>query len=274
MSFDPNTPAAATPAAPTTPSSPASPSFAPQPATPAVTPQSATPTAPATPQEDRSNWVPPYRLRETASKYETQLNTLRAQAEAEKAALTRQLQALTGVLPPQNPEIDQVKSQFKSVFPELDEIGSQAAAIKELIALKDEMRASISNQQAAHNRNAINALYTAAEGTYGTSLNEDAKRSLGSSFVGYLQANPEEYERYHYDPTSVVKEFWASFTERFISPIQRSQVVAQRNRIPGAIPQDSPSGSVPVSNPVKPATQDDRLAQALAHYKSQLKTGF
>lgn len=267
MSFDPNTPATATPVAPTTPSSPATP------ATPATTPQTATPSAPVS-TEDRSNWVPPYRLREVTSKHEQSVAQLRAQFEAEKASLQRQLQALTGVLPPPNPEIDQVKNQFKEVFPELSEIGSQAEAIKELIALKDELRAAMQYQWSAHNRSAINSLYKAAEGVYGGPLNDDAKHQLGSYFVGYLQSNPEEYETYKSDPTVVTERFWKQHVDRFISPLQRQQVASTLNRIPGNIPQDSPSGAVPVSSPVKPQTQDERLAAALAHYKAKSTTGF
>jgi uncharacterized protein (UPF0335 family) len=218
--------------------------------------------------------VPPHRLEEVSTKHEQQLASFKAQAEAEKAALQRQLQALTGVLPPQNPEIDAVKNQFKEVFPELSEIGSQAEAIKELIALKDELRAAMQHQWATHNRSAMSTLYKTAESTYGQPLNDDAKRALGASFIGHLQSNPDEYERYQQDPTTVVEGFWKSFTDRFISPIQRAQVVAQQNRIPSAIPQDPASGAVPVSTPVKPANPEERLSQALAHYKSKLPSGF
>lgn len=272
MSFDPNTPAAATPAVsqPATPAAPVTPSAA----TPAPSATPATPATPSTPAEDRSNWVPPYRLREVSTKAEQQLAQLRATAEAEKAALQRQLQALTGVLPPQNPEIDQVRNQFKEVFPDHDWVGSQRAQIEELLSLKEELKAAMQYQWASHNRSAINSLYTDAEKTYGQPLNEDAKHQLGAQFIGYLQANPEEYEVYKTDPTQVTGRFWKGFTDRFISPIQRQNTVNTLNRIPGAIPQDTPSGSVPVSSPLKPQTQDERLAAALATYKQNQKTGF
>lgn len=240
-------------AAPTTPTAPA------QPATPAP--------------EDRSNWVPPYRIREISTRHEQALATERARFEAERVALQRQLQALTGVLPPQNPEIDQVKNQFKQVFPELSEIGSKAEAINELIAIKDQLLAAMNYQWETHNRGAMDRLYKAAEVTYGTNLNEEARHQLGASFIGYLQANPDAADRYQRDP-GVVDEFWKAFTDRFISPIQRSQTVNTLNRLPGNIPQDSPSGSVPVSSPVKPANQDERLQAALDLYKAKSTTGF
>lgn len=178
------------------------------------------------------------------------------------------------MLPPQNPEIDQVKNQFKEVFPELHEIGSQSAQIKELLALREELKAAMQYQWASHNRSAINSLYKAAETTYGGPLNEDARHQLGSYLVGYLQSNPEEYEVYKQDPTQVVERFWSQHTERFISPLQRQQVVNTVNRIPQALPQDPVSGAVPTSTPQKFDSQDERLRAALAVYKAGNKSGF
>ena len=261
------TPTEATPSVTSQPTTPAAPTA------PVGTPSPATTVTPASP-EDRSNWVPPYRLREVSSKHEQALANERATFAAEKAALQRQLQALTGVLPPQNPEIDQVKNQFKQVFPELSEIGSQSEAIKELIALKDELRAAMQHQWATHNRSAMSSLYKLADATYGNPLNDDAKHALGSSFVGYLQSNPDAYDQYQQDPVTVVENFWKAFTDRFISPIQRAQTVATQGRIAGNIPQDTPSGAIPVSSPVKPQNTDERMAAALATYKSKLPQGF
>lgn len=271
--FDnPITPGAATPA-PISTIQPG-PSVTPQPATPAVTQSAAIPPTPQRPPEDRSTWVPPHRLREVSTRHEQALANERATFAAEKAALQRQLQALTGVLPAENAEYDQVKTQFKTVFPELSELGSQAEAIKELLALKDEMRAAMANQWNTHNRNAMNSLYSAAEKTYGTPMSEDSKRSLGAAFIGHLQSNPDVYAQYQEDPATVVEQYWTGFTDRFISPIQRAQTVQTINRIPQNFPQDSVSGAIPVSTPVKPATQDERLQQALAQYKSKLPQGF
>lgn len=269
MSFDPNTPAAATPAD-------LSPSATPAPSAPV--PQSTTPTAspvPATPapSEDRSNWVPPHRLRETTSRYEQAIQAERAKFAAERADMERKLQALAGVAPPQNTEVDNIRNQFKQVFPDLDEIGANAAAIKELLALKDELRASMEHQWAAHNKSAMDRLYKSAESTYGESLTDQAKRSLGSAFIGYLQSNPDAYERYQRDP-AVAEEFWQEFSERFVAPARRQAVVSQAARIPTGLPLDTPSGAVPTSAPVKAATQDERLQQALNLYKAKSNQGF
>jgi hypothetical protein len=267
MSFeDPtNTPAVATQTAPSAPAQTVS-----QPTT-QVAPQ--TPATPATPSEDRSNWVPPYRLREQTQRFEQSLNAERARWEAEKAAYEAKVRALVGVTPPENPQIDEVKSQFKTVFPDLDYIGSQKAQIEELIALKDELRASMNAQWESHNRTATNILYSEAEATYGQPLSDDAKRTLGASFIGYLQSNPEAYQRYQYDP-SVAKDFWKDFSGRFVDPVRRQQAVATAGRIPSGLPQDSPSGAIHPSQAPQPQTQDERLRAALEVYKTKSRFGF
>jgi hypothetical protein len=268
MSFEDqiNTPAAATPAAPTT----ATPSTVSQPTT-QVAPQ--TPATPATPNEDRSNWVPPYRLREQTQRFEQSLQAERARWQAEKEAYEAKVRALVGVTPPENPQIDEVRNQFKQVFPDLDYIGSQRAQLEEILALKDELKASMNAQWEAHNRNATDRLYKAAEQTYGQPLSDDAKRTLGASFIGYLQSNPEAYTRYQYD-TSVAEEFWKAFSDRFVDPVRRSAAVNTANRIPTGLPQDSPSGGIQPSSAPQPQTQDERLRAALDVYKAKSRYGF
>lgn len=271
MSFDPNQPPAveATPTATPAPQAPVTPPAQPQ-ATPAVSQPTATV---AQPSEDRSNWVPPHRLREQRSQFERELANERAQYTQRMEELNKKLQILAGVTPPENPQIDQVKNQFKEVFPDLDYIGSNAQQIRELLELKDALKASMEHQWAFYNRNAMDRLYKAAEGTYGQSLSDEAKRQLGSSFVGYLQSNPDAYERYQQDP-SIVEDYWKAFSERFIDPVRRNSTVQTLNRIPQGLPQDNPSGNLAVTQPVKPANQDERLARALEVYKATSKTGF
>lgn len=263
MSFDPtNTPATGENVAPAAPA-------ASTPSTPATPSVNATPATPATPAEDRSNWVPPYRLRETTQKYEAALNAERARWQAEIEARERKIQALAGVVPPENPQIDEVKKQFGQVFPGLNEMESLAPQIKEFLAQREEIEQLRNHVWGVYNRNAMDRLYKNAESTYGQPLNEDARRTLGASFVGFLQSNPDAYERYQSDP-SVVDEFWKSFEARFVNPVRRSGIADTVNRIPGALPQDTPSGAVaPSGGQVQPRNTDERMAMALAAYRAK-----
>ena len=93
----------------------------------AATPQTAAPTV-ATPQspaagqppDDRSGWVPPYRLREAreaatreaAQRYEGQMGQVKAELDRYRS----QVQALVGVNPPQNTEADTIRNQFFQLF--------------------------------------------------------------------------------------------------------------------------------------------------------------
>ena len=269
MSFnDPNTPAAATPAAPVSPTSVSEPV-----AQQTIPVAPASPATPATPSEDRSNWVPPYRLREATQRHEQQLAAERAQWQAQQVELTKRIQALAGVAPSENQQFDDIRNQFKQVFPDQDWVGGQRAAIEELIQLKDELKASMQAQWESHNRHAMNMLYKDAETTYGTPLTEDAKRTLGASFVGYLQSNPDAYSRYQSDP-SVASEFWKAFSDRFVDPARRQAVVNTAQRIPNNLPQDSPSGIVQPGQAPKAQSQDELLRQALDVYKAKSQFGF
>jgi hypothetical protein len=113
-------PAEATPSAPSTPVTATPVTSAPAVATPQAPPQ-----APATgvSSEDRSNWVPPHRIRETREAALRQANEQFAQREsqmrAEAERYRQQVLALTGVTPPPNPEIKAVKDQFAHLYPGL-----------------------------------------------------------------------------------------------------------------------------------------------------------
>lgn len=246
-----------------------------QPAVPTATPTSVAP-SPATqvPSEDRSTWVPPHRLREVSQRHEAALAAERARFTAEVESRDARIRALAGVAPPENQQFDEVKKQFGQVFPELAELAQQSKAIKELLAQREELTASKDHYWGAYNRNAMNTLYSEAEKTYGQPLSDATKRQLGSAFVGYLQSNPEAYERYQQDP-SVVTEYWKAFSDGFIDPVRRQSTVSTMGRIPTGLPQDTPSGAVNVgAPPPKPQTQDERIAMALARYKETSKTGF
>src|SRR5258705_13716932 len=116
-------PAEATPSAPAAPAAPATPSVA-----------SSAPTTGA-PQEDRSTWVPPHRIRETREAavreaqqtYAQQMQQMRAEAEQYKSPL----HALVGVQPPQNPEIDAVRKQFGPLYPGLSKMEGKAAQLEQ-----------------------------------------------------------------------------------------------------------------------------------------------
>lgn len=253
------TPSALTPVA-ATPATPA----AVAPATPSVTPQ-----APATGAAPGEGWVPSYRLREAREAAERQATTqaaeqiaaIRAEAERYKT----QLHSLVGVQPPQNPEVAAVRDQFGKLYPGLSQIEERAQQIVEMLDRVGDFDSQNQHYWQTYGRSTMDNLFKHAQETIGAPLTDEAKRVLHSSFVGFVQSSPELTTRYANDPT-IVDDFWKAFSSNFIDPSRRAATVAAVNRVPGAIPQDTPSGAPRVAPGPQPANLDERAAAGWALY--------
>lgn len=257
--LDPSTPAPATPGAPSAPTTQAAPAAVP-----------ATPSTPAAPPTGDPAMVPSYRIRETreAVLREAQENYARKEAEirAESNRYREQVLALTGVTPPPNPEIANVKKQFGSVFPGLAQLEDHAQEILSLREQRENLEAQASHYWEAHARSTMDRLYTLAQESLGIPLTDEGKRQLHSSFAGYIGSSPELTSRFASDP-SVVKDFWTQFTSSFIDPVRRVAAAQTVARVPGALPQDSPSGALPISGGApKGQSLDERVASAWSEY--------
>lgn len=245
-----------TPSAPSVPTTPGT--FA-QPATPA-------------PTEDRSNWVPPHRLRETRESTQRELNTQFAQREAQYQAQLQQVQsqlhALVGVQPPQNPEVDAIKAQFSKLYPGISRLEERADQLQALIERSGDLESQNQHYWQSYGRQNMDRLFSLASETFGGPITDDAKRSLHSAFVGAIQNNPEMAERYANDPT-VVNDFWKAFSSNFIDPVRRSASAAVVGRANAGmnLPQDTPSGAPRVGAQPGPQSMDERANAAWAMFE-------
>lgn len=254
----PNATATPTPATPGASASPV--------ATPQVTPASATP---STPVEDRSNWVPPHRIRETREAAVRQAQQEFAQREAavraEADRYRAQVLALTGVTPPPDPGVQAVKDQFSQLYPGLSKIEARAAQIEQLLERSGDLEAQNGHYWEQYGRQTMNKLFDHAQASIGTALTDSAKAQLHSSFVGYVQSSPELTARYANDPT-IVEDFWKNFTSSFIDPVRRTASAAVVGRATVQVPQDTPGG-MPRSTPIAgPKTLDERAQAGWAQY--------
>jgi hypothetical protein len=259
-----STPAEATPSAPAT-----------APATPGTTaPVAATP---ATPQvnatvDDRSNWVPPHRIRESreaAYREASQKASQEIQAARDEARrYQQQVLALTGVTPPQNPEIQAVRDQFGGLYPGLTKLEAKAAQLEALLERAGDLESQTDHYWQSYGRQTMDRVFELAEKSLGSPLNDEGKRQLHSSFMGFVQSSPELSARYANDP-SIVNDFWNAFTSTFIDPARRaaSATVAGRAAQVAGLPVDSPSGSVATSQPPKFSSLDERAAAGWNQYK-------
>lgn len=236
---------------------------------------SATPTGPlvSATTDDRSTWVPPYRLRETREAAIREANQQFAQREAEirrEAEQYRsQLHAIVGATAPANPEIQNVKQQFGSLYPGLAKLEAQA---DELLALREragDLESQNNHYWRSYANQTMDRLYNHAADSLGSPLTDEGKRSLHAAFTGWIQTSPELSERYANDPT-LVEDFWKAFTSSFIDPARRTSAatVATRAGAIQSLPQDTRTGLPSPPAPPKPANLDERAAAAWASYNT------
>ncbi len=256
------------------------PSAAPAPATPsAATPAPATSGAPQAPATGApgEGWVPSYRLREANERaqrdYESRLANERASWQQQWEQAQQQIRALVGVQPPANPEVAAVRNQFGQLYPGLARLEEQADRLLALQERAGDLETQNNHYWQSYGRQTMDRLFDVAEKSLGAPLTEEGKRSLHSSFVGFVQSSPELTARYAQDP-SLANEWWQSFSSNFIDPVRRASqaTVAGRAAVVAGLPQDSPgSGIPPTAAPPKPAGLDERAAQGWALYQQSKK---
>lgn len=267
-----NAPAEATPSAP---------AAAPAPAAPAA-PVTATPNpgtqAPATgaPQSPGEGWVPSYRIREDRERMQREFNqqlTARENDWKTKYDQTQaQIRALVGVNPPQNPEVDQIKSQFFQVFPEAKELLENAAKYKEMLERSGDYDAVIDQTWRSYGRTITDRLFSKASELYGGQLNDEGKRFIHKAFVQHVQSSPENYARYQEDP-SIVDDFVKEMATGLVDPIRRTASAGLGNRAGIPLPQDSPGALPRPAGAPQPRDLDERVANAWAAYQSHSRGG-
>lgn len=238
-----------------------------------ATPSAATPQAPAIgAPEDRSNWVPPHRLREASQRYETsqrQWIEREAQYQAQLQQYQNQVRALAGVAPPPDPEVSEIRQRFGQVFPGLSRIEDRAEQLEKYIERVADLEAAVDHIWQNHGRQSLDRVYKSAETSLGSPLTEDGKKALHAAFVGWVQSNPEYQQRYVDDP-GLVDEFWKTLSSTLVDPVRRATAAATAVRAPGALPQDTPAG-VPVTTPPapRPGSLDERAKLAFQMFQAE-----
>lgn len=225
-------------------------------------------------------WVPSYRVRETReaayreaqAEARAEANRLVEEARQEAERYKSQLHRLVGVNPPEDPQVDAVKSQFAKLYPGLAKLEERAADLLGAAERAGDIEAQNEHYWQTYGRQTMDRLFTGMATTLGGQLTEEAKRSLHSSFVGFVQSSPELTARYANDPT-IVDDFIKAFTSSFIDPVRRASTatVAGRAAAVAGLPQDTPGGAPQVAGPPKPKDLDERVAGAWAHYQTIAK---
>jgi hypothetical protein len=248
-------------------------------ATPAVTaPQPATPAAPQAPATGAApeGYVPSYRIRETREaairEAQNQWQSREAEIRAEAQRYKDQLQALVGVTPPKNPEVENIRQQFFQIFPWAKKLEEKFGDFESLVQHAGDLQSQNEHYWQSYGRQTMDKLFSHASESMGGPLTDEGKRQLHSSFVGWVQSSPELTERYASDPT-IVEDFWKAFTSSFIDPVRRTATAGLAGRAAGqpALPQDTPGG-VPRGTPAPQLNgMDERAAAAWAQYINTAK---
>jgi hypothetical protein len=226
--------------------------------------------------DDRSGWVPPYRLREAREQAERRAQEAYYQRESqlrsEMEQMRTKLHALVGVQAPQNPEVDAIRSQFSQLYPGLAKLEERAPDFQSLLERANELELQNNHYWQSYGRNTLDRLYDHASTSLGSPLSDEGKRQLRQSFVGFVQSSPEMTERYASDPT-IVEDFWKQFTSNFIDPVRRASTatVAGRAAQVATLPQDRPGGAPQTSQAPKLNGLDERVAAGWADF--QQRTG-
>ena len=247
------------------------------PVTPAAAPAiSSAPAASPTSSTPPEGWVPSYRIRESREAAVREANAQFAQREAEIRAeadqYKRQLHSLVGVQPPPNPEIAAVRSQFGQLYPGLARLEERADQLLQLQERAGDLESQTEHYWQTYGRQTMDRLFTNAQNSLGAPLTDEAKRSLHSSFVGFVQSSPELSNRYANDPT-IVDDFWKAFTSSFIDPARRTASAQVVQRASGFTPQDTPGGIPHTAPAPSPKNLDERMASGWALYNQHKVPG-
>jgi hypothetical protein len=267
-----NTPAGGDTSAPTS-----EPTISAQSAVPEATPQA--PVAAPTPQsQPEPSWLRG-RLQETREAAIRQANEQfareRTQMQSQYEAVQRQLHAIVGVTPQEDPEVSAVRNQFQKLYPGLSQLEQRAQDILNTIEQSGSIETQTRHYWGDYGRRTMDGLYDLANKSLGGNLSEEGKRALHASFSGYVASSPELVERYMTDPT-LVQEFWQQFEKSFIGPVRRTSAANVQTQTQNRnLPQDTPSGAPQIggNQGPRPKDLDERAAMAWASFNANRSQG-
>lgn len=172
-------------------------------------------------EEDRSNWVPPHRIREASTKAQ--------RLEAELGLTKRQLAALTGVqppAPPEDPEVQQVREQFKRLYPGLAKLadlpGDKLDRLMKLVEMDPkELSAPTEHYWTVMGHRTLNELFAEGAKVIGGELAPGAKRTLKAAFGAWLEEDENLQLRYAQQDPGLIADFFKDMQQGLFDPFRR-----------------------------------------------------
>jgi hypothetical protein len=231
----------------------------------------------ATTQEDRSNWIPPHRLREETGK--------RTAIEQERDTLRRQLQALTGATPPDAGQVknDAVKADFIKLFPHLEKfVNATPAQIERMLAAPDHVEQAnsfVSQQWKKHGQTMLSDLTAEVSAEIGGELSARAQTRLKGAFADFIEQETAKsrqagqptalLQRYLDGDKKLVQEFAKEWSDDFITPARRQVTSREVNRGRAVPNSNGRSQQTAVVKPAAFKNWDERLDYAVGVAKER-----
>jgi hypothetical protein len=161
--------------------------------------------------------------------YETQLNSMRTELEAER----RRVQALAGVNPrsAEETEVDAVRQRFGQVFPGLAKLSDEK--IERLLAVAeraDSLEEATSHHWQTHGRQMLSSVTDAVAKELGGTLSDRQLTRIKREYVAAAEGDPEFLARHEAGDPTLVQEFVKEMMEDFFEPARRKITATELSR--------------------------------------------
>lgn len=234
-------------------------------------------------KEDRSNWIPPHRLSETARKAqdaEARAAALEADLEKER----KRVRAAMGIDTPnpEDAEAEQVKAVILKMFPQLAKLDD--ATIEKVLQTANSAEGLNAAQQHVYQQHAdqmLNTLQSEVSSAIGSDLSPSQQKSLtrlyrleAEACLRERQENPNHdaandfLARHLRGDKTLVSEFAKAFVADWFEPAKRAVTSQNFGRVARRVPNGR-GGTPPAAGAQKvDFNNEDAFAEALARARA------
>lgn len=187
--------------------------------------------------EDRSQWVPPHRLREVSERVRVMEGAL--------SNYQARVRALMGVAEPEDPRQVELRNAMKQMFPGLAPFIDNPKLHEQLMNGQFSGRGEMDGFQSAYwNRHALETVndaitqYAQAAGIDASKLGERAVANMARQIQAFIGNDPERRAAYESRDPSFLRAFIADLTGFFVNPLRQvasvngAQQIEQVRRLP------------------------------------------
>lgn len=180
------------------------------------------------------------RERKARQQYETDL----AAAKAEAATNKQRIQALVGVNPKSDTEVEEeaIKARLQSLgYPALSK--EDLDAIRELRATQSNLQETTQHYWVQHGRQMVGGVVAEIEKELGGKLTERQAKRIAAEYAREAESNPEFLDRHEKGDKTLIAEFAKQLAEDWFEPARR-KVTQQESQRFRAVPSGKDRGII------------------------------